>query len=297
MRGLMKLVMLLAFGVLFSFLCLGQHLETGTASKLAEGELLYHYEVKIIDEFMERFNDDKNSYIRSVYTEKNIPFNFSRQKLISTLFNLSNPKIATDTVTMFSFIRDVTDKQHPVILHFVDSNWYAQADVTFRVNNKSFVVPFILYIKSHGNDWSKWMIAGVGDIKPVKDKPNIEIVKSEMSAAPTYIPTSAYGNDFVVLDCIFSAPIKQSDFFDSDCMKTNNYKKLLAMIGQKKAEFLFVDNISFFFFQPKDWVFEVEQFNRKDINSGWLINRLQKMQPAEKSAYLTNLLHHNDAHN
>ena len=48
------------------------------------------YEVKEIDEFFERFNDDPGSFIRDVYKARHTKFNIDRQRLIRSLFNYEN---------------------------------------------------------------------------------------------------------------------------------------------------------------------------------------------------------------
>ena len=49
---------------------------------------IFLHEVKNIDEFIERFNDEKSSFIRKEYKEANKPYNFSRKEIIMCLFNL-----------------------------------------------------------------------------------------------------------------------------------------------------------------------------------------------------------------
>ena len=48
------------------------------------------YEVKEIDEFFERFNDEPNSFLRGVYKARHVKFNIDRQRLIRSLFNYEN---------------------------------------------------------------------------------------------------------------------------------------------------------------------------------------------------------------
>lgn len=42
-------------------------------------------------------------------------------------------------------------------------------------------------------------------------------------------------------------------------------------------EFKTVDQVKFHFFQIDGWYFELSKFNRKSLNSGWLISNLLKI--------------------
>src|SRR5450432_2151980 len=45
------------------------------------------YEVKQIDEFFERFNNDSSSFLREVYKSYHVKYKIGRAKLIKSLFN------------------------------------------------------------------------------------------------------------------------------------------------------------------------------------------------------------------
>src|SRR6516164_2773746 len=70
------------------------------------------FQVKEIDEFFERFNDDPGSFIRSVYKTYQAKFNLSRSRLIRSLFNNEDKTWDNDMVN--KFVSEITNKQKPV---------------------------------------------------------------------------------------------------------------------------------------------------------------------------------------
>jgi hypothetical protein len=85
------------------------------------------YEVKEIDEFFERFNDDPGSFIRGVYRIHHVKFNLDRRRLIKSLFN--HEYRSWDTVMINKFISGLQTNKIQFILTFMGGtgmlNWLA----------------------------------------------------------------------------------------------------------------------------------------------------------------------------
>ena len=64
------------------------------------------YEVKQIDEFFERFNNDSSSFIRNVYRNAHLKFHVDRVQLIKSLFNYKTK--SWDTAVINRFVAAVT---------------------------------------------------------------------------------------------------------------------------------------------------------------------------------------------
>jgi hypothetical protein len=259
-------------------------------SNYSPNEELFNYEVKLIDEFIERFNDAPSAYIRTVYREKKKPFNVTRKMLLASLFNLENTRLTADP-GLNGFFQQVLDEAHPVYLSFTDSDWYAEARGIFLYNGKQAEIPLVLHIKSHGDDWSKWMITGIGNTTPNDDpQPSISISKPAKRPATAYISTSSYATDFVELHYIFTSNFTAENFLEPALLESNKGKQFVASINNGALKFLYVKSMKFHFYQVKDWIFTVEHFSRKSYNSGWLINDAQKVSEAEKNVARKKLL-------
>ncbi len=274
----------------------GQQFSYGKSAKFERYEALFNYEVKEVEEFIERFNDDSDSYFRKVCKEKKIEFTFSRQQMIYSLLNLENKKIQSDTSLLNDFINKSTAVAKPTFLNFTDNNWFAEANAIVLCKEKLYSVPVILHVQSKKNDWAKWMIASCGNLKPVVDKSNAKPDDYLLNQVPTYIPTSSCATNFVDLNYVFNSKEVDSNFFDNAYINCPQGKKFLSQIKSSQIQFLYVKDIVYHFYNVDGYIFDVEQFERESWNSGWLINKCWKATQAEKAKSINSLLRNNYAY-
>jgi hypothetical protein len=57
--------------------------------------------------------------------------------------------------------------------------------------------------------------------------------------------------------------------------------------------FVSVNNVKFHVFQVQNWYFEVSYFNRNEVNSGWLISNLLRVNEKEKRDLMEHYTHVN----
>ncbi len=244
------------------------------------------YEVKEIDEFFERFNDAPNSFLRGMYKARHIKFNIDRQRLIRSLFNEENRSL--DSFMINQFISEVTRKKKPVYLDFYGGNWYAELACKFRYNASSIVIPVIMKIEMNQNKGSKWMIVAVGSSSL---KPKTDLTEMAQSKTKTKIisPTS-HGTNFVSLKRAFEDKENLSGYFERLYFKRSHMLELYNAILNGEIEFLDVTKIKYHFLLADKWIFTVENFPREALNSGWLINHLQKVSSSEMENFRNKLL-------
>jgi len=247
------------------------------------------YEVKEIDEFFERFNDAPGSFLRGVYKAHHIKFNIDRQRLIRSLFNDENRSL--DSVMVSKFISDVTRKKKPIYLNFYGGNWYAELTCKFKYNASSIVIPIIMKIETTQNKGSKWMIVAVGS-STLKSK--IDVTEMPQSKIKTKIisPTS-HGTNFVSLKRAFEDKENLSSYFETFYFKRSHMLELYNAILNREIEFLDVIKIKYHFLLADKWIFTVENFPRETLNSGWLINQMQRVSSFEMDNYRNKLLNGN----
>jgi hypothetical protein len=247
------------------------------------------YEVKEIDEFFERFNDAPNSFLRGVYKARHIRFNIDRQRLIRSLFNDENKSL--DSIMITQFISEVTRKKKPVYLNFYGGNWFAELTCKFRYNTSSIVIPVIMKIETTQNKGSKWMIVAVGS-SSLKSK--IDVTEMTQSKVKTKIisPTS-HGTNFISLKKAFDDKENLSSYFESLYFKRSHMLELYNAILNGEIEFLHVIKIKYHFLLADKWIFTVENFNRESLNSGWLINDMQRVSSSGMENYRNKLLNGN----
>ena len=244
------------------------------------------YEVKEIDEFFERFNDEKGSFIRGVYKDHHVKFNIPRHRLIRSLFNYEN--MTKDSLMINKFVADVTKKKKPVYLNYYGNDWYAELTCKFKYNASSIIIPVIVKLEMTQNKGTKWMIVAVG---PSALKSKIVVTEMAESKIKTNIisPTSN-GTNFVSLKRAFDDKENLSDYFESTDMKRSNMLEFYNAVLNGDVDFLDVIKIKYHFLLAGRWVFTVEDFIRENLNSGWLINHMEKVSSAGMDNYRNKLL-------
>jgi hypothetical protein len=244
------------------------------------------YEVKEIDEFFERFNDDTGSFLRGIYKAHHTKFNISRRRLIRSLFNYEN--MSWDSVIINKFISEVTKKKKPIYLDFYGGNWYAELACKFKYNASTIVIPIIMKIEMTQNKGSKWMIVAVGS-STLKSK----IVVTEMSQSKIktkFISPTSYGTNFVSLKRAFEDKENLSSYFETFYFKRSHMLEFYNAILTREIEFLDVIKVKYHFLLADKWIFTVENFPRETLNSGWLINHIQRVSSFNMENYRNKLL-------
>jgi hypothetical protein len=244
------------------------------------------YEVKEIDEFFERFNDEKGSFIRGVYKAHHVKFNIPRKLLIRSLFNDEN--MSKDSVMINMFVSDVIKKNKPIYLKYYGDDWYAELTCKFKYNTSTILIPVIMKIEMTQNKGSKWMIVAVGS-SALKSK----IVVTEMTQSKiktNIISPTSNGTNFVSLKRVFNDKENLSDYFESDYIYDSNMLEFYNAILNGDIDFQDVIKIKYHFLLAGRWIFTVEDFIREELNSGWLINHLEKVSSVEMNDYRSKLL-------
>jgi len=244
------------------------------------------YEVKEIDEFFERFNDEKGSFIRGVYKAHHVKFNIPRRLLIRSLFNFEN--MAKDSVMINQFVSDVTKNKKPIYLNYYGDDWYAELTCKFKFKASSIEIPVIMKIEMTQNKGSKWMIVAVGS-SALKSK----IVVTEMTQSKiktNIISPTSNGTNFVSLKRAFDDKENLSDYFESAYVYDSNMLEFYNAILNSDIDFLDVIKIKYHFLLAGRWIFTVEDFIREELNSGWLINHMEKVSSVEMANYRSKLL-------
>jgi hypothetical protein len=273
--------------VLFSFLLYNADAQVFT-NDAGTREKHFIYEVKQIDEFFERFNNDTGSFIRKAYKAYHIRYSIDRPKLIKSLFNYETK--SWDQAVIDDFVKDVTTPaQYAGKLNFLEEGWFAEARCKFQYNGSVIDIPIILRISTDSEKRSRWMVAAV--------KPNA--LKAVATAPPTakengnklkFINPASHANNFIALGKAFDDKENLADYFEASFFNRHNALAFYNAVLNGQAKFLYVKDITYHFLQVDKWIFTVEHFQRGTLNAGWLINGLKKASEADKKAYLENLL-------
>jgi len=244
------------------------------------------YEVKQIDEFFERFNDDSSSFIRKEYESYHKKFNLSREQLIRSLFNYESH--TWDSTVISDFLGGILHVNTPLLLDFYSNDWFAEANCKFEYAGAVIEIPVILRIEADARKRSKWMIAA---IKHNSIKQEVQVTLAADGAKKNkFINPASHASNFIELARAFEDKEHLSDYFEDGFFKRANAIGFYNALLKNQIRFIGVKDIKYHYLQVDGWIFTVENFQRKALNSGWLINQLKNVTEAEKKVYRKNLL-------
>lgn len=237
----------------------------------------FAFEVKQIDEFIERFNDER-TLIKDYIFEKYDRLEVSREDLLKSLFNIKSTQIRKEDVA--SFIKFVNNPQRPIRLSFYDDDWYARVKCSVIYEKKERDLFLLLRIQKEKDGASKWVVHNVyADFlnAPKGNNPN------------AFLNPVSHATDFMGLDKAFKDPENLKAYLTSS-FQDDQLSKLAMEMQNNRISFQQVEEISYHFFQIDGWILSVENFQRQEKNSGWLIDKLIPADAREKEKYKQHLL-------
>ena len=122
-KVLYSIVFLIASSQLFS--------QNNSFNGFAEDETVLYTMNKQVGQFVRRFNMEEDQYGKRLPANDNSYRNTKlRESMLPIMFDTYNPR--TSGKLKQYFIDDVTDKENPVFLNFLDKNWYAEVSATLQ---------------------------------------------------------------------------------------------------------------------------------------------------------------------
>ena len=237
----------------------------------------FAFEVKQIDEFFERFNNER-TLIKDYIFEKYDKTEVRREDLLKSLFDLKSNHIRKETANRF--IKMVEDSQKPVTLSFYDDDWFARVKCSVVYEEKERELFLLLRVQKEENGASKWVVDQVyADFLNTPEGNNPHASLNPVSHA----------TDFMALNRAFEDPENLKAYLSSS-FQDDPLSKFAMEMQNNKIAFRQVEKVSYHFFQVDGWIFTVENFQRAEKNSGWLISKLVQASAAEKEAYKQMLL-------
>ena len=238
----------------------------------------FYFEVGQIEEFIERFNFDGKTKLLNYLNINEPDLEINRIDLLYSLFDSYGP--AFDKPLARAFINYVNDSVNPKYLCFYDNDWYAEVSCIFEMNGHTGTGQLILKNQFKADSSSKWVISGVSS----------EMLKFPDSKDSTVIlsPVS-HGTDFIALYNILQDGENIKNYIAKDfTLDTLTY--FVSLANNNKIRLKQIYKVKYHFMQIPEWIFTVDYFNRKDLNSGWLISGLERMAREGKENYKIDVL-------
>ena len=269
-------------GFIFWFWCAGSLLcsaqkKTLSTSSMAETE--FAHEVKTIDEFIERFNNEKNTLIRKYLAEKFPGKQLTRNDLLRTLFNYSEPLWTPEDALAFS--NEVLKPGEEKILDFYSDNWYAEAECRVKYKGEQKRIWMTLQVSvSDRNGAAKWVICGAR-------APFLDL--SNRVDPGKFLNPISHATDFIGLKKAMDEKAFVRNYLNEG-FRESHLNKYLGAVATGDIVFEQINSISYHFLSIPGWIFKVKEYIRPGKNSGWLIQSLSRKSDEEKKEYLKNTL-------
>ena len=268
----MKILFLILISILFVFDCAKGQIVVANSQYERN---LYLAEVKQVDEFIDRFNCKKfHIDIDTAKSEHN-------ENNILALFNQEQFMNATDSLRAETtkFIKTVVDGG--VKIHYEDTLWFAKAPCYGKFRGKDVDFTLWLNVEHRSEDMYKWVVARAeGDL--------FQLPPSRTSDRIMILPGD-HETNFMSLKDITTQKLDyitnyKQKYFDLD--ETSVFYSLVyyGLLGID-----YVKDLEFWFYQVPGYVFHIKYFNRETRNSGWLIDKVEKVSDEEKKEFLTQI--------
>ena len=269
----MKQTYLLLISIIFSFQLTAQITIIQDGKKEALPNMVL--QVKQLDEFVGRFNYEKDFYGNKINPQ--FVQQFPRGKYISLLFNNQDKRIIQNSAEYFSsieqFIKDVTEGDGQFIAKY-SAQIYAITDCKLFYKGKEVKATIILNREVTEN-YAKWVIRKVNATFLTLPK------KGEKSGS---LPPNSHETNFISL----KKTLDKKNNFSSITQKPFKYNQLstfLFLILTGELKFQYVEKLKYLILDIPNWAIAVQEYKRNSENSGWLISNISK-QDGELKEYL-----------
>lgn len=247
------------------------------------GEEIYLIRTKQFTEFVNRFNYKiafNGNPVDSVFASK-----ITREKMINSLFDLKDPRVDNSGKSFSSnfisqkseFIKDVVSKN--LLIYRYSDKIIADAKSRVLVKGVPKEIKIFLSQEIVGKDMVKWVINTVkGDL--------FNFLKTDTTFI-RFIPPSSNETDFMNL----KRALEDTDYLQYYAAKDydpDNLTLFYYLINTGAIKFEYVEEIIYHIIDIPGWCIKVKEFNRQEMNSGWLITDVTKNSD-DKINYLKKL--------
>jgi hypothetical protein len=254
-----------------------------TINTVSPNEKNFLVRTKQFIEFLDRFNYKTNfngDKIDSLFMAK-IP----RDKMINSLFDLKDPRIdpsgkdfSNDFVNLKTeFTNDIVSKK--LLINRYSENIIAQAKSQILAKGSPKKINVFLTQEIGGKGTVKWVINTVSG--------NFFNFLKEDTAFIRFIPPSSNETDFINL----KRALEDINYLQYYSLKEYQPDYLILfyyMLNSGAVKFDYVEEVVYHIIDLPGWCIKVREFNRNEMNSGWLITDISR-NVSDKSAYLKTL--------
>lgn len=227
---------------------------------------MYHARVKLLDEFMARFNgEEKRDDLADKYSD--------RKSSVLLLFDLAKFKSRNDPQFILADSFACAVERSHALLNFKDTCWYAKVKCQGTLGKKN--VDFFLYLKveARGDYMYKWTIVNaegtIFDTSQSNEHQNLFIMPND------------HEHFFSSLSRITSETAVYIDDYARKC-NPDPLSVFLTLVRSGSLKIDYVEDVTFVFYQVPNYIFTVRHFERESMNVGWLIDSVESCEEIHK---------------
>ncbi len=249
-----------------------------------EDETTLYASTKQVNQFIRRFNGEEDLHgVRLYPKDKKYRDPSLRKSYLINLFDSENSNLKAQKD---EFITCVNSSGKPQFFDFYGENWLAEVSSKFLYNGKEQdVVMFFKLEKETGG--YKWSFANV----------YASFFEQEFNTSPPtetkFIHPMSHEIDFMSLDKIFEFNHKQIEHYAYKNFAPDYLSLFFHEVKKGNLVYQSVTDVKFHNFQIENWYFEMQYFNRKGDNTGWLISNLIKIPEKDKASLIKSINHEN----
>lgn len=261
-----------SFHILFlSFAITGNIFAQNIVNPQKSGEEIFTVRTKQFSEFTERFNyksDFNGNPVDQAFITK-----MPREKMISLLFDLKDPRTVSGNQNYSeeyikdraSFINYVSEKQ--LLINSHSTGIIAEAKARVLYNGKPQTISLFLNQEQVGKTSIKWvLLSAKGEI--------FNIFKADTSMV-RFIPPTSHETDFMNLKRALEDTEHLQDYASKD-FRPDYLTLFFYSIKTGILKYDYVEDVTYHIIDIPGWYFKVKDFNRNELNSGWLIFDVSK---------------------
>lgn len=240
---------------------------------------LYHGRVKLVSEFMQRFNGEEiNPYIDSQAEEIE---KINLCQLFDIDYILKNRQVIEPKA--FQFIDSVLNNN--VKLHYGDADWFAKVKCIGSFKGKEVTFSMYLTVEPRGKDMYKWVVADVEgkifDLSPSRESDKIMLLPNE------------HESNFMRLNSITSEKDDYITLYSTHSLSHDRLTVFNTLVYYGYLNIEYVSDIEYTFLQVPGFTFTIKEYERESTNSGWLISEWAEISSSDKETLLQRLYHGN----
>lgn len=233
---------------------------------------LYKSRVKLVSEFMDRFNGKR--------VRPDIETDTLNKQMTNLLFLFDRCLLKSKHDSVFHEAESFAAKviEDSVMLQYSDTAWCAKAKCRGKLSGKQVDFVLFLNVERREADMYKWVIT--------KADGSIFELDAPKQHSPYMLMPDSHETNFMSLGRMTAETPGYVKDFKSCNYEIDQTSVFFSLVKNGLLKIDYVEDLTFLFFQVPGYVFSVKKFEREELNAGWLISSLQKYTVEEKDNLL-----------